>query len=99
MPAQNVDQQDWEDSVVRSNAIRFTEFISSGPMLKKGAWIIIGSIFIAMSVTHMQTKYNVPTDLLGMLFLGQALCLIGFQQLKQESWPPKRHIIHKSDVK
>ncbi len=96
MPLQESGQEEWEDSVVRSNEARFTEFVSSGQTVKMISWFMIGGILASLAVHQLLTAYDVPAKLLLLLFLGQGLCAVGFRYLKQISWPAKHHVICKS---
>lgn len=96
MPIQESDQEEWEDSLVRSDKVRFTEFIFSEQTVKMFAWFTIGGTLVSLVAIHLIIEYDVPIELLFLLFCGQGLFAIGFRYLKQISWPAKHYVIHKS---
>ena len=90
MPVQSTDQMA-EESLSRRTSVRLAEFLLSEQTVKTVSWFVVGSVFIGLVIVRLLGKYEVPTEILVFLFLGQGLLLVGFYYLQRMTFPPKHH--------
>ena len=92
MPIQDTDQVAGE-SLNRRTSVRLAEFLLSEQTVKTVSWFIVGSVFVGLVIVRLLGKYEVPTEVLAFLFLGQGLFLVGFYYLQQMTIPSKYYPI------